>query len=88
MVLSLLLTRASPEQYQGRYYGTPLHYAAAWGYEDRVEALLKKGADTKVLGYSYVSKKRWGTPLDWQMINEEDEGCYSKRIRELLADKQ
>jgi ankyrin repeat protein len=76
-----------PEQYESRIYGTPLHYAAAWGLDDRLEFLLQKGADPNILGYNYKTKEHWGTALDWQKLNEEDEGCYSERIRELLDDK-
>ncbi|KAJ3094090.1 hypothetical protein HK100_006281 [Physocladia obscura] len=83
--IEFVVDASFPEQYEDRFYGTPLHYAAVWGWEDRFEFLLKKGADTKALGYSYKSKKQWGTPLDWQMLNEEDEGSYSKRIRDLLT---
>ncbi|KAH8602982.1 ankyrin repeat-containing domain protein [Bisporella sp. PMI_857] len=75
-------------EHGSRFYGTPLHYAAAWGNEERFECLLSHGADSSILGYNYTTKKHWGTALEWQEINEEDEGCYSARIRGLLSNKK
>ena len=77
-----------PKEYAGRIYGTPLHYAAAWGFADRVEYLLEKGADPTLTGLNYETGDRWWTALEWQKINEEDDGCYSTRVLELLGDKK
>ena len=33
-----------PLHYASKTYGTSLHYAAAWGYEDRFELLLRRGS--------------------------------------------
>ena len=76
-----------PLRYASTAYGTPLHYAASWGYEDRFELLLNAGADPHVLAWNYVMKEECGTVLDWQMDEEEGGEGYSLRIRELLGMK-
>jgi hypothetical protein len=76
-----------PKQYRNRAYGTPLHYAAAWGWAGIVECLLKHGADPSIESICYKTKVRCGTALDWQKYSEPDEGTYSRRVLVLLGDK-
>jgi len=76
-----------PEEWKDRRYGTPLHYAAAWGFEDRFEYLLSKGADPQIEGVYYKDGSRWGTALDWQKTNREGNGYWSPRILELLGER-
>lgn len=52
------------KQYWGRAYGTPLHYAASWGWPNIVECLLKNGADPEIEAVSYNRKVACGTALD------------------------
>ena len=75
------------KQYGNRAYGTPLHYAAAWGWAKIVECLLKHGADPNIECFCYKTKKHYGTALDWQRNNEPDEGNYSRRVLVLLGGK-
>lgn len=76
------------KHYWKRTYGTPLHYAAAAGWAEGVKLLMERGADTTVLGYVYHTDQRWGTALDWQKLNDVDEGYYSSRVLELLKEKE
>jgi len=76
-----------PKQLRSRAYGTPLHYAAAWGWAKIVECLLKHGADPNIESFCYKTKQHCGTPLDWQRTNQPDEGCYSRRVLVLLGGK-
>jgi ankyrin repeat protein len=77
-----------PKQYGSRAYGTPLHYAASWGWAEIVECLLKNGADPNIEAFCYKKNVHCGTALDWQKLSEPDEGTYSRRVLMLLGDKK
>jgi ankyrin repeat protein len=71
--------------YRSRAYGTPLHYAAAWGWDSIVECLLRNGADMGVQARNYKKGIACGTPLEWAESNEPDEGMYNLRVLMLLG---
>jgi len=61
-----------PRQFGNRAYGTPLHYAAAWGWGENVECLIKNGADPNSEAFSYNTGKHRGTALDWHKSNDPE----------------